>query len=215
MAGAAGQLEDDVDVRVDDNPEVAELRHRIGKALESGSRVHLRYLSGYADRVSEREVDPMRLVVQDGHYFLEGWCRLRRDVRLFRLDRILELDVLPVAAEVPAGVRSRDLSSGVRQRSADDAFVTFELEPAARWVTEEYVCSECRNCPRTGARHTAHAGARLGGAAGAAAGRYRASGRPGSSRHGSGSWLNGRCSGMRRKDPTFPSAGVVLRPWIE
>ncbi len=147
VAGAAGQLADAVDVRVDDNPEVAELRHRIGKALESGSRVHLRYLSGYADRVSEREVDPMRLVVQDGHYFLEGWCRLRRDVRLFRLDRILELDVLPVAAEVPAGVRSRDLSSGVLQRSADDAFVTFELEPAARWVTEEYVCSEVQELP--------------------------------------------------------------------
>ena len=145
VAGAAGQLADAVDVRVDDNPEVAELRHRIGKALESGSRVHLRYLSGY--RPGQRTRSRPDAAGRGRHYFLEGWCRLRRDVRLFRLDRILELDVLPVAAEVPAGVRSRDLSSGVLQRSADDAFVTFELEPAARWVTEEYVCSEVQELP--------------------------------------------------------------------
>ncbi len=147
VAGAAVELADSVDVRVDADGETARLRKQIGEALETGHRLHLRYLSGYADRVSEREVDPMRLVVQDGHVFLEGWCRLRQDVRLFRLDRILELTVLPVAAEVPAGVRGLDLSDGVLQRSADDAFVTFELEPAARWVAEDHVCSQVQELP--------------------------------------------------------------------
>lgn len=52
-----------------------------------------------------------------------------------------------MAAEIPAGVRGRDLSSGVLQHSADDTYVTFELEPAARWVAEDYVCSEARELP--------------------------------------------------------------------
>ncbi|MEY9211322.1 WYL domain-containing protein [Thermobifida halotolerans] len=154
VAGTAVGLADSVDVRVDLDGEVARLREQVGKALESGHRLHLRYLSGYADRVSEREVDPMRLVVQDGHVFLEGWCRLREDVRLFRLDRVLELSVLPVSAEVPAGVRGLDLSGGVLQRSDGDAYVTFELDPGARWVAEDYVCEAVREMPGGGLRAT-------------------------------------------------------------
>jgi predicted DNA-binding transcriptional regulator YafY len=61
-------------------------------------------------------------------------------VRLFRLDRVLELTVLPYAAQVPEGVGRRDLSKGILQRSDRDALVTLALEPSARWVTEDYVC---------------------------------------------------------------------------
>ncbi|CAM3891889.1 hypothetical protein NORO109296_12385 [Nocardiopsis rhodophaea] len=109
--------------------------------------MHLRYLSGYVDEVTERDVDPMGLVVQDGHTFLEGWCRLRQDVRLFRLDRVLDLTVLPYPAEVPSRARRRDLSGGVLQLSEDDARVTLDLDASARWVTEDYLCSEVRELP--------------------------------------------------------------------
>ncbi|PSK98065.1 transcriptional regulator [Murinocardiopsis flavida] len=144
---AVAELADSVRVRVDMSPQVRELQARAESALRSGQRVHLRYLSGYADAVTERDVDPMRLLVQDGEPFLEGWCRLRSDVRFFRLDRVLDLTVLPVAAEVPADARPRDLSDGVLQRSAADAEVVLLLAPEARWVSEEYVCSEVREEP--------------------------------------------------------------------
>src|SRR5699024_12216278 len=99
------------------------------------------------DKVTERDVDPMGVVVQDGYTFVEGYCRLRRDVRLFRLDRVLEMSVLPYAAEVPEGVSRRDLSEGVLQRSEHDTQVTIELDPAARWVTEDYVCESVTEMP--------------------------------------------------------------------
>ncbi|MFV2195396.1 helix-turn-helix transcriptional regulator [Nocardiopsis sp. LOL_012] len=140
-AGAAvASLADAVQVRVETDEAVAETQRRCADALEAGQRLHLRYLSGYRDQVTERDVDPMGLVVQDGHCFLEGYCHLRGDVRLFRLDRVLDLVVLPYAAEVPEGVGRRDLSSGVLQRSERDVLVTLDLEPSARWVTEDYVC---------------------------------------------------------------------------
>ncbi|GAA3721628.1 proteasome accessory factor B/proteasome accessory factor C [Spinactinospora alkalitolerans] len=141
---AVDRLADAVEVRIEQTDEVKEVQRRAGDALRAGQRVHLRYLSGYQDQVTERDVDPMRLVVQDGHAFLEGWCRLRTDVRLFRLDRVLDLTVLPVAAEVPGHARERDLRGGLLQRSADDVYVTLDLAPGARWVTEEYVCTDLR-----------------------------------------------------------------------
>ncbi|GAA4920422.1 helix-turn-helix transcriptional regulator [Streptomonospora salina] len=150
-AGAAEEAPDplerlagSVGVRIELGDEVREVQRRCDEALRSGQLVHLRYLAGYADEVTERDVDPMGLVVHDGHAFLEGWCRLRGDVRLFRLDRVLDLTVLPEPAQVPDRARRRDLSEGVLQLSADDARVTLDLAPAARWVTEEYLCSSVR-----------------------------------------------------------------------
>lgn len=144
---AVDSLADAVQVRLELDEEVRETQRRCGEALRAGQRVHLRYLSGYLDRVTEREVDPMGLVFQDGHPFLEGWCRLRSDVRLFRLDRVLDLTVLPVAAKVPDGVRRRDLSGGVLQRSEGDVSVTLDLDACARWVTEDYVCDAVEELP--------------------------------------------------------------------
>ncbi|MFC3996352.1 helix-turn-helix transcriptional regulator [Nocardiopsis sediminis] len=144
---AVDRLADAVEVRIDLSEEVREVQRRCDAALRSGQLVHLRYLSGYVDEVTERDVDPMGLVVQDGQPFLEGWCRLRGAVRLFRLDRVLDLTVLPEAAEVPVQARRRDLKGGVLQRSADDARVTLELDASERWVTEEYVCSSVRDLP--------------------------------------------------------------------
>ncbi|RKS09500.1 transcriptional regulator [Nocardiopsis sp. Huas11] len=151
---AAGSLVDAVQVRMDMDEQVAQTQRRCADALESGQRLHLRYLSGYLDQVTEREVDPMGLVVQDGNQFLEGYCRLRHDVRLFRLDRVLELTVLPYAAEVPEGVGRRDLSAGVLQRSDRDALVTLDLEPSARWVTEDYACESVLEREGGGVRAT-------------------------------------------------------------
>src|SRR5699024_209030 len=53
----------------------------------------------------------------------------------------------PYAAEVPARGFRRDLSEGVLQRSARDSQGTIELEPAARWVTEDYVCESVTELP--------------------------------------------------------------------
>ncbi|WP_017611937.1 helix-turn-helix transcriptional regulator [Nocardiopsis salina] len=150
---AVARLADSVDVRVEDDG--AELvRSSCSEALENGQRLHLRYLHGYFDRVDDREVDPMGLVVEGGHTFLEGYCRLRQDVRFFRLDRVLDLRVLPFAAEIPEGVTRRDLSRGVLQRSEADAVITLDLEPGARWVTEEYVCESVTDLPHGRVRAT-------------------------------------------------------------
>ncbi len=112
----------------------------VGRALRDGRRLHLSYWVPGRDETTERDVDPMRLFLDEGRLYLEGWCRLADDVRIFRLDRVAAASVLDVAAEVPAQARPRDLSAGLFQPSPDDLLVTFELEPAGRWVAEYYPC---------------------------------------------------------------------------
>ena len=50
------------------------LAAQVRAALADGRRVHLRYYVPGRDEATERDVDPMRLLVVDGRPYLEGWC---------------------------------------------------------------------------------------------------------------------------------------------
>lgn len=42
--------------------------------------------------VTIREVEPVTCLVHRDHWYLVGWCRMRRGVRAFRFDRILAVE---------------------------------------------------------------------------------------------------------------------------
>jgi proteasome accessory factor C len=73
-----------------------------------------------------------------GHSYLVGWCRRGVDVGLFGLDRILAIEVLDVASDVPAGAAHVDVDHGLFRPSPKDVVVVFELAAAGRWVAEYY-----------------------------------------------------------------------------
>jgi proteasome accessory factor C len=94
------------------------------------------------DEATERDVDPMRVVVVQGRAYLEGWCRRAEAVRLFRLDRMLDVQVLDVPAEVPPEAEPRDVDEGLFRPSPRDVRVVLELSTAGRWVAEYFPCDE-------------------------------------------------------------------------
>jgi predicted DNA-binding transcriptional regulator YafY len=57
------------------------------------------------DRVEEtmRDVEPLGVVFYGGAWYLVAWCRLRKDYRSFRIDRIRRLEVSPVQFEAREG----------------------------------------------------------------------------------------------------------------
>jgi predicted DNA-binding transcriptional regulator YafY len=61
----------------------------LSTAAQSNRRVWLRYRS--AEDETQREIDPYGIVHHQGRWYVVGWCHLREDVRMFRLDRILGL----------------------------------------------------------------------------------------------------------------------------
>ena len=140
-AGEAAVASAQVAVQVD-RPPGGHLLDQIRGALEDGRRIHLSYYVPGRDEATERDVDPMRLLVVEGRTYLEGWCRRAEAVRLFRLDRVLGLAVLPDAAQVPAGAQPRDVDQGLFRPSDSDERVTVELTPNGRWVSEYYPCEE-------------------------------------------------------------------------
>jgi len=140
-AGEAAVPAAQVAVEVDQNAEHSVLA-KVREALATGRRVHLSYYVPGRDEATERDVDPMRLLVVEGRTYLEGWCRRAEAVRVFRLDRVLRIDVLSVAAEVPQQAEPVDVDQGLFRPSPGDMRVVLELTPRGRWVAEYYPCED-------------------------------------------------------------------------
>ncbi len=113
---------------------------QIRSALSAGRRLHLRYYVPGRDEATERDVDPMRLHIVEGRPYLEGWCLRAEGMRLFRLDRVLSLDVLDVPSAPPAEAQPVDVDQGLFRPSPEDMLVELELSAAGRWVAEYYPC---------------------------------------------------------------------------
>jgi proteasome accessory factor C len=140
-AGEAASVSAQVAVQVDiPDRGTEELAARIRAALSARRRLHLRYYVPGRDEATERDVDPMRLLVVEGRPYLEGWCLRAEGVRLFRLDRVLELEVLDVPSAPPPEATPVDVDQGLFRPSPDDVRVELELSVAGRWVAEYYPC---------------------------------------------------------------------------
>jgi len=70
------------------------------EAVAEKRRLRLKYLSPTAGRVIERRVDPYGIFLRRGFWYLYGYCHLRKETRLFRMDRI-ELIEMPESGAGP------------------------------------------------------------------------------------------------------------------
>nr|WP_232425527.1 WYL domain-containing protein [Pseudofrankia inefficax] len=149
---------DQVGVQLDPPNEVLTLLQR---ALRDGRRVHLRYLVWSRDELTERDVDPMRLLSLDGHWYLEGWCHRAEATRMFRLDSIVGgaagVTVLAAAASPPPTAAVRDLSAGVFTPGPGDLLAIVDLAAAARWAADHYPVETADELPGGGLRVTLYA----------------------------------------------------------
>lgn len=71
---------------------------KLNEAAQREQCLYIKYRSHY-DQVTEREVEPYHLAGWWGVWYLVGYCRLRQDFRLFRLDRMGKVEVLPQTFE--------------------------------------------------------------------------------------------------------------------
>lgn len=64
---------------------------RLQEAVAAHETLRIAYRKAGAGTPQVREVDPYGLVYRDDRWYVMGYCHLRRDLRTFRADRILEL----------------------------------------------------------------------------------------------------------------------------
>jgi proteasome accessory factor C len=138
VSAAAGHAADRVTpvaVSVDAREEALAV---VRDGLERKRALHLHYYVPTRDERTERTVDPMRLLLVDGKWYLEAWCRRVEGVRLFRLDRVDDVVVLDEPAAPPPQAHERDVHNGVYQPDPRSPEVRLRLSRSARWVADYY-----------------------------------------------------------------------------
>ncbi len=139
-AGAAAAPSSQVSIQIE-RPNERGVPAALNAALAAGKRVHLRYYVPGRDEATERDVDPIKLLVVEGRTYLRGWCRLAEGVRTFRLDRVLDVEVLDVPASVPEEAESDGRRTrGCSARRSRTCGSSSSWPPGARWVAEYYPC---------------------------------------------------------------------------
>jgi len=97
------------------HPPAEEVVVTLSAAVRERRRVRMRYRSGISEE-TERAVDPYAVVQGEGFWYTLGYCHLREGRRLFRLDRVLAVETLDDAFELPPGF---DTPQGVLEALAD------------------------------------------------------------------------------------------------
>ncbi len=109
----------------------------VRQALDESRRIWIRYYTASRDTVTERSVDPLRLLVTDGHAYLEAYCHLAGAIRHFRIDRIDEVRLLDEPAQRTLWVDS-EIPERIFHPDPARPPVALVLTGAARWVAEYY-----------------------------------------------------------------------------
>lgn len=108
------------------------------RALLSRQKVRLEYFSATRGELTRRTVDPWGLIAALGRWYLVGWDHLSEDERMFRTDRMKDVEVLDEAAEVPEDFDPEAYRHAFRERG-DEATLTMEISPeVARWFSDYY-----------------------------------------------------------------------------
>lgn len=127
-----------VDIRnPEPRPALQHTRVALEGALTADRQARLHYVVPSRDEVTERVVDPIAILQRDGHVYLDAWCHLADARRLFRLDRITQVEALDSARDVPS-LAPRDLSDGLFEQGPEDLVVQLRLSQQMRWFAEHY-----------------------------------------------------------------------------
>lgn len=76
----------------------------ITSAISRSRTIQIRYFAASRSSNTRREVDPYRLWYAAGGLYLIAYCHLRRDVRLFAVERIESLSITDHPYQYPLGV---------------------------------------------------------------------------------------------------------------
>ncbi|MBI2361449.1 MAG: WYL domain-containing protein, partial [Deltaproteobacteria bacterium] len=112
---------------------------RISQAISQAKTAQMRYFSASRDTTSRREVDPYRLWYAAGGLYLIARCHLRKDVRMFAVERIRSITLTDHPYQLPLGF---DIEAYVRDALVVMRGRRIEVEllfskRAAAWVRDK------------------------------------------------------------------------------
>lgn len=64
------------------------------RALNDNNQLNISYYTPLKDDITERRISPILFFFSDGCWYLDSYCELRKEARMFRLDRITKVEYL-------------------------------------------------------------------------------------------------------------------------
>lgn len=112
---------------------VDEVRELVGRALRDRVAVEFRYRAKDGPEMT-RTVDPVKLVISNGDWYVQGWCHTRRAMRTFNLERVSD----PRITEIPAH-HSGEEAPALFARGADDDIAAIRFRPEYAPLVGDYL----------------------------------------------------------------------------
>ncbi|MDH4304204.1 MAG: WYL domain-containing protein [Nitrospira sp.] len=115
-----------------------EIIERITHAIAEKKRLQMRYDSASRGRVTRREVDPYRLWYASGGLYLIGYCHLRKEPRMFAVERIKSVTPTELPYQIPLHFDFKAFvedSLTVMRGPRIDVELAFD-RPTAAWVKD-------------------------------------------------------------------------------
>jgi proteasome accessory factor C len=149
IEAAAGTVIDDDTPAAEDEPAPAEsdVAAAVRAAVRDKRALAIEYYSASRDALSRRIVDPIRVVLVGDQSYLEGWCREAEGVRLFRFDRIVDVEVLNEAAAAPRPITEAPPNTALFDADPSLPAATLRIGPRAAWMLEYFPMRVLRELP--------------------------------------------------------------------
>ena len=104
-------------------------------AAAERSVLHITYRSLSRETESVRDIEPWAVFTTLGNWYVQAFCRMVGGERVFRVDRIRDLEVLDEHFERPAEIPAPGVGYSP---SDDDVVARILLSPRANWVLDYY-----------------------------------------------------------------------------
>jgi proteasome accessory factor C len=147
-AAAGTVVDDDIPTAVDEPaPAESDVAGSVREAVRDKRALAIEYYSASRDALSRRIVDPIRVVLVGDQSYLEGWCREAEGVRLFRFDRIVDVEVLDEVAAPPRPVTEAPPNTALFDADPSLPAATLLIGPRAAWMLEYFPMRILRELP--------------------------------------------------------------------
>jgi len=114
---------------------------KINQAILGKRQIQIKYYTITRDELTDRKVDPLHLMFKGGFWYLIAFCHWRKEIKIFRIDRIREIIITENIFQVPVNFSlSSYLGKSWQVVRGDSKPQKVEIKifpPASRWVKEE------------------------------------------------------------------------------
>lgn len=108
------------------------------KAISEKKVISISYCGIYSNELTHRSIEPVGIFLNNTFWYLIAWCRLRKDYRNFKTDRIRQLDVTGESFTTTHQPVAEFLERTAKEKELHKVVLEVKKEAARYLVTEKY-----------------------------------------------------------------------------